>query len=62
MYRHLRRKEMLRQDWIQEHAKEEDQEKEFQERRAANLAVAESKTAKKRARRYSTHLSFSYCV
>ena len=53
---------MLRQDWIQEHAKEEDQEKEFQERRAANLAVAESKTAKKRARRYSTHFSFSYCV
>ena len=51
VYRHLRRKEMLRQDWIQEHAKDEELQKEFEERRNANLAVAESKTAKKRAKR-----------
>lgn len=54
VYRHLRRKEMLRQDWIQEHAKEEELEKEFEERRAENLAIAENKTAKKRAKRYSS--------
>ena len=44
---------MLRQDWIQEHAKDEELQKEFEERRNANLAVAESKTAKKRAKRYA---------
>ena len=52
VYRHLRRKEMLRQDWIQENAKDEELQKEFEERREANLTAAESKTAKKRAKRY----------
>ncbi|KAL5477111.1 hypothetical protein EMCRGX_G023856, partial [Ephydatia muelleri] len=51
VYRHLRRKEMLRQDWIQENAKDEELQKEFEERREANLTAAESKTAKKRAKR-----------
>lgn len=54
VYRHLRRRETVRQQWIQDQAKKEEKEKEFQEKLAANKAAAEERTAKKRAKRSST--------
>ena len=51
MYRHLRRRENIRQQWISETAEREDKEVEFQEKLASNRKAAEEKTAKKRAKR-----------
>ena len=51
VYRHLRRRETVRQQWIQEEAEKEEKEREFQEKLAANKAAAEERTAKKRAKR-----------
>lgn len=51
VYRHLRRYEMTRQQWIQEKAETEDKDTEFQQRLAEKKAAAEEKTAKKRAKR-----------
>lgn len=51
VYRHLRRRELTRQQWIQEQAERGDKEREFQELLAANKAAAEERTAKKRAKR-----------
>lgn len=51
VYRHLRRRETVRQQWIQEEAEKEEKERVFQEKLAANKAAAEERTAKKRAKR-----------
>lgn len=52
VYRHLRRYEMTRQQWIDETAKTEDKDTEFLMRLADKKFEAEEKTAKKRAKRY----------
>ena len=51
VYRHLRRRENIRQQWISEMAEKDDKEMEFQEKLASNLKAAEERTAKKRAKR-----------
>lgn len=51
VYRHLRRRENIRQQFIQENAVKDDLEQEFQERLAKNHIEAEVRTAKKRAKR-----------
>ena len=51
VYRHLRRYEMSRQQWIEETAKAEDKDTEFLMRLAEKKVEAEEKTAKKRAKR-----------
>jgi DNA polymerase III alpha subunit (gram-positive type) len=51
IYRHLRRKETLRQNYIREEAEKEEKEEEFQMKLAANKAKSEGSTAKKRAKR-----------
>ncbi len=51
VYRHLRRRENDRQAVIEENAKEDDKEMEFQMKRIANQLVHEEKTSKKRAKR-----------
>lgn len=51
VYRHLRRRENIRQQFIQENAVKDDQEMEFQERLAKNYIEAEERTSKKRAKR-----------
>lgn len=52
VYRHLRRYEMIRQQWISETAEKEDKDSEFQQRLAEKKAAMEEKTAKKRAKRW----------
>jgi hypothetical protein len=52
IYRHLRRKETLRQNYIREEAEKEEKEEEFQMKLAANKAKSEGSTAKKRAKRF----------
>lgn len=52
VYRHLRRYESIRQDWIRETAEKEDKDAEFQMRLTEKRTAAEQKTAKKRAKRY----------
>jgi hypothetical protein len=42
---------MLRQEFLEEKAKKEKQNQEFEEKRLAHLQEAEEKTAKKRAKR-----------
>lgn len=54
VYRHLRRYEMSRQQWIDETAKAEDKDTAFLMRLADKKIEAEEKTAKKRAKRYAT--------
>ncbi len=51
VYRHLRRYEMTRQQWIDETAKAEDKDTAFMMRLAGKRFEAEEKTAKKRAKR-----------
>lgn len=51
VYRHLRRRENDRQNYISHKAEEEDLELEFQQKLAANKAEADARTAKKRAKR-----------
>ena len=60
VYRHLRRYESIRQDWIKETAEKEDKDAEFQMRLAEKRAAAEQKTAKKRAKRYTIIYSYIY--
>ena len=52
VYRHLRRFEMTRQQWIDETAKTEDEDTAFLMRLAEKKVEAEEKTAKKRAKRF----------
>lgn len=52
MYRHLRRRENIRLQYIEESAEKEDLEKEFQEKLIKNYVEAEERTSKKRAKRY----------
>ena len=51
VYRHLRRYELTRQQWIQENAVSEDKDLEFQLNLAAKKNAADERTAKKRAKR-----------
>lgn len=51
VYRHLRRKEYARQRYLNDQARREEAEKEFEERVEAKKRAAEEKTAKKRAKR-----------
>lgn len=51
VYRHLRRRENIRQEHMQRSAKTEDLELEFQEKLARNYMEAEERTSKKRAKR-----------
>ena len=51
VYRHLRRRENIRQQHIAESAKKDDLELEFQERLARHRIEAEERTSKKRAKR-----------
>ena len=51
VYRHLRRYEVTRQQWIQENAISEDKDLEFQLNLAAKKNAADERTAKKRAKR-----------
>ena len=51
VYRHLRRRENDRQNFISQKAEEEELELEFQQKLAANKAEADARTAKKRAKR-----------
>ena len=53
MYRHLRRRENDRQDFIATKAEDEHKEEEFQQILALHRAEDNAKTAKKRAKRYS---------
>ena len=58
VYRHLRRRENDRQDYIFTKAREEELEDEFQQTLAARRAEDDARTAKKRAKRYGRdHLS-----
>ena len=52
VYRHLRRREVVRQEYIAEQAEKEQKDKEFLEEAATKKLAAEAKTAKKRAKRY----------
>ena len=52
VYRHLRRRENIRQQYIQESAVKEDLDMEFLGRVAKNRLEAEARTEKKRAKRY----------
>ena len=58
VYRHLRRRENERQDYISTKAHEEELEEEFQQTLALHRAEDNTKTAKKRAKRYGLH----YCM
>lgn len=51
VYRHLRRRENERQDYISTKAHEEEMEDAFQQTLAAHRAEADARTAKKRAKR-----------
>ncbi|CAI8023269.1 PRKR-interacting protein 1 homolog [Geodia barretti] len=51
VYRHLRRRENDRQDFIAVKANEEELEEEFQETMAMHRAEDDARTAKKRAKR-----------
>ena len=58
VYRHLRRRENDRQDYIFTKAHEEELEDEFQQTLATHRAEDNARTAKKRAKRYGRgHLS-----
>ena len=52
VYRHLRRRENDRQEFIQKGAEKEIKDIEFQERLMANKLAADQRTNKKRAKRY----------
>ena len=52
VYRHLRRRENDRQDYISTKAQEERLEDDFQQTLATHKADADARTAKKRAKRY----------
>ena len=52
VYRHLRRRETIRQQFIDTSAKKEILEEEFQDKLIKNYIQAEEKTSKKRAKRY----------
>lgn len=52
VYRHLRRRENIRQQWIQEEAEQEQMEDEFQMKLAANRQADQERTEKKRAKRF----------
>jgi len=52
VYRHLRRRENIRQQHIEETAKKDDLEEEFQQKLAKHRIEAEERTSKKRAKRY----------
>ena len=51
VYRHLRRRENIRQQYIEENAEKDDLEMEFQIKLAQNQMEAEQRTSKKRAKR-----------
>lgn len=51
IYRGCRRREGIRQEYLQEQAEKQRVRREFEERRQAHLAEAEKKTAKRRAKR-----------
>ncbi|XP_065891278.1 PRKR-interacting protein 1 homolog [Dysidea avara] len=51
VYRHLRRRENARQDWLRRQTVKEEKDKEFQERMESNKAKCEEKTTKKREKR-----------
>ena len=51
MYRHLRRSEMIRQDYIEKTATAEEKDLEFLQRMAERRMEDEERTAKKRAKR-----------
>ena len=55
VYRHLRRRENDRQDYISTKAKEEVLEEEFQQTMAMHRAEDNARTAKKRAKRLAVH-------
>ncbi len=57
VYRHLRRRETLRQQCIDEGAKKEMMEEEFQDKLVKNYIQAEERTGKKRAKRYVPAIS-----
>ena len=57
VYRHLRRRENDRQDFISTKATEEEMEDEFQETMAMHRADDNARTAKKRAKRSELELS-----
>ena len=61
VYRHLRRRENIRQQWISETAERDDKELEFQQKLASNMIEAEERTAKKRAKRYEDRESDPQC-
>ncbi len=71
VYRHLRRRENTRQQYISDQATKEDKDREFEEKADALKAAAELRTAKKRVKRFvgdtaSCHvciggLSFTNC-
>lgn len=56
VYRHLRRRENIRQQYIQENAEKDDLEIEFQIKLAQNQMEAEQRTSKKRAKRLSINM------
>lgn len=56
VYRHLRRRENDRQDYIFTKAIEEELDDDFQQTLAAHRAEADARTAKKRAKRYPNQL------
>lgn len=51
VYRHLRRYELTRQQWIEESATNEDKDLHFMMNLAAKKSADEERTAKKRAKR-----------
>ena len=53
VYRHLRRRENMRQQHIQENAEKDDLDEEFQEKLARNMMADDERTSKKRAKRYN---------
>ena len=52
VYRHLRRYENTRQQWIEENATKEDKDLQFLMTLAARKTADEERTAKKRAKRF----------
>lgn len=52
VYRHLRRRENTRQQYISEEAEKEEKDRDFQERAAALKEAAAQRTAKKREKRF----------
>uniref|UniRef100_A0A803WBA6 PRKR interacting protein 1 n=1 Tax=Ficedula albicollis TaxID=59894 RepID=A0A803WBA6_FICAL len=66
VYRHLRRREYQRQDFMDAMAEKQRLDEEFQKKLERNKMIAEEQTAKRRRKRYSSWLSvsreFSYAV